>query len=227
MPKKLNPVLGRIKRLKRAPKPFEGRPKKSIGSKTPPTRKMPTEKQKRFIEEYMVDFNASRAATVAGYAPNTAMVASRYVLENPCVSKEIAKRKKKLTDKCEITAERVLQEYARLAFVDLGDIMQWGPNGVVLESSKELTEDQRRAVAEVSETMTKDGSSTRVKLHDKKGALDALAKYLNLTPERYELTGRDGGPIDICSMSPDEQKERLQHLLKVINESSDDHNKPG
>lgn len=38
---------------------------------------------------------------------------------------------------------------------------------------------------------------TRIKLHDKKGALDALAKYLRLMPtERVEVTGKDGAPLE-------------------------------
>ena len=57
------------------------------------TKKKPlTDKQKRFIDEYMVDSNATQAAIRAGYSPKTARVQGQENLSKPAIQIEIAKR---------------------------------------------------------------------------------------------------------------------------------------
>ena len=96
-------------------------------------------------------------------------------------------------------AERIIEEYAALAFSDLRRFLDWGPDGVELKSSVALTDAEARCVAEVSETSA---GSRRLKLHDKKGALDSLARCLGLFVERHELSGRDGAAIRLAG-APD------------------------
>ena len=67
-----------------------------------------TPKQKRFVKEYLVDLNATRAAISAGYSENTAESAGSRLLRNVNVKAEIDKRAQKLTEKLEITTEYVL-----------------------------------------------------------------------------------------------------------------------
>jgi phage terminase small subunit len=151
-----------------------------------------TAKQVRFVEEYVIDFNATQAAIRAGYSHKTAGMIGAENLTKPIIQKAIQDSVEILSSKSNITAERVLAEYAKLAFSEMGDYADWNYAGVRLKDSIELTPDQLAAVQEVSESM----NGVRIKLHDKKGALDSLAKYLRMFVERHEHTGKDGGPIE-------------------------------
>ena len=76
-----------------------------------------------------------------------------------------------------ITTDRVLEEYARIAFANLGHIVEWDDQGVM--SVKEPSE--LGAVAEIVQSAGS-GKPYRVKLYDKRAALDAIARYLGMTP---------------------------------------------
>jgi phage terminase small subunit len=75
-----------------------------------------------------------------------------------------------------VTAERVLQEYARIAFADLSHFFEWGPEGIVVKASETLSDADVAAVSEI----TASGGAYRVKLYDKKAALDAIARHLGM-----------------------------------------------
>lgn len=155
-----------------------------------------TPRQERFVEEYLVDFNATQAAIRAGYSAHSANGNAYSLLKRPDVLAAVKRGWARLARRTQVTAERVLQEYAALAFSDLRDVADWGPDGVVPIAAAELSRDAARAVAEVSDSRTKaGGGNVKVKLHDKKGALDALARHLGLFVERHELTGKDGGEL--------------------------------
>ena len=79
-----------------------------------------------------------------------------------------------------ITRERVLREYSRMAFANLRDIADWDAEGLEVKPSRDLTDDEAAAVAEIV-TGASGGKPYRVKLHDKKPALDAIARYLGMT----------------------------------------------
>lgn len=155
-----------------------------------------TPRQERFVEEYLVDLNATQAAIRAGYSAHSAGGNAYALLKRPEVRAAVERGRACLSRNTKVTAERVLQEYAALAFSDLRDVADWGPDGVVPKAAGALSVDAAKAVAEVSDSRTKTGSgSVKVKLHDKKGALDALARHLGLFVERHELTGKDGGEL--------------------------------
>ena len=77
-----------------------------------------------------------------------------------------------------ITVERVLQEYARIAFADLRRLADWGPNGLVLKNPEALSEEDAAAIAEIVSGGA--GGKYRIKLYDKKSALDAIARHLGM-----------------------------------------------
>jgi phage terminase small subunit len=79
-----------------------------------------------------------------------------------------------------ITVERVLAEYASIAFADLRHIVEWGPEGIRIKASEGLSEDDARAVSEI--VPGADPARSRVKLYDKKAALDAIARHLGMFP---------------------------------------------
>jgi phage terminase small subunit len=50
-----------------------------------------TDKQKRFVEEYLIDLNATQAAIRAGYSPDTAEVQGYQLLQKTSVSSAMSK----------------------------------------------------------------------------------------------------------------------------------------
>jgi hypothetical protein len=74
----------------------------------------------------------------------------------------------------------VLLEYARLAFVNMRDLVDWGASGITLKDSSSLSLDDTAAVLEVTERVIKGGTETSIKLCNKISALDALSKHLNV-----------------------------------------------
>jgi phage terminase small subunit len=82
-----------------------------------------------------------------------------------------------------ITPERVLREYGRMAFANLRDFVEWDAEGLEVKPSKDLSDESAAAVAEIV-TAASGGKPYRVTLHDKKPALDAIARYLGMTPPR-------------------------------------------
>ena len=105
---------------------------------------------------------------------------------------EIAERAERLG----VTPERVLQEYARIAFADLRRFADWGPDGVVLKSTGALSAADTAAISEITTSGAGSGNY-RVKLYDKKAALDAIARHLGMFPaaarRREEPAPQDEG----------------------------------
>lgn len=151
-----------------------------------------TAKQKKFVNEYLIDGNATQAAMRAGYSKKTAGIIGDENLKKPNIAAAIEKRQSKLAEKLEITQERVLAEYAKIAFSDMRKFSKWGADGVELIDSDSLSDNDAACVAEVSQTITKDGGSIRFKLHDKKGALDSICKMLGYNAPDKKDTREDG-----------------------------------
>lgn len=145
-----------------------------------------TPKQRKFVAEYLVDLNATRAAIRAGYSAKTADRIGPELLGKTCVREAVEAAQKRREKRTEITQDRVLNELARVAFGNSRAVMSWGPEGLVLRNSDELTEDEAALVSEVRETTTKDGGSMALKTHDKMKALELLGKHLGMFDKKQE-----------------------------------------
>lgn len=139
-----------------------------------------TPKQIKFIDEYLIDLNATQAAIRAGYSKKTAQRIGSENLSKPLLQAEIQKRRNKLQTKCEITQERVLRELAAIAFASGADFAKVVTGGafdtVRMIPTDKLLPEKLAAIAGVK--MTANG--VEVKLHDKVRALEMLGKYLGL-----------------------------------------------
>ncbi len=135
-----------------------------------------TPRQRRFVEEYLIDLNATQAAKRAGYTPTW----GRELVHKPAVAAAIESAQAKRAQRTRVSADRVVTELAKVAFGDPRRLFSWGPGGVELRESSELTEAEAALVSEVSETRTAAGGTRRVKLHCKMTALTALGKHLGL-----------------------------------------------
>lgn len=168
-----------------------------------------TAKQQRFVEEYLIDLNATQAAIRAGYSEKTANEQGARLLANVSVRDAIDGAKVKRSNKLEITAERVLTEMARMAYYDPLDLIEIArdalpdeiADGVNLSEDgkiitglrsardiKYLPEDIRRAI--VGWGYDRNQNFT-IKLADKGKALDQLARHLSLYNDKLEVNGLD------------------------------------
>lgn len=154
-----------------------------------------TPKQRRFVEEYLVDLNATQAAIRAGYSAKDADVQGPRLLGKVGIAEAIKAGQAARSERTQITQDRVLQEYARIAFSNMKEFAEFGPDGVKLKDLDGMDDDAARCIAEVSETTSQGGGSIKFKLHDKKGALDSIARHLGMFVEKHEHTGPDGAPI--------------------------------
>jgi phage terminase small subunit len=174
-----------------------------------------TAKQQRFVEEYLVDLNATQAANRAGYSPATAYSQGQRLLKNAEVAAAVAAAQQERSERIEITQDMVIRELAKIGFADMRKLLRWTgnlpqmdeaeaeetgevsiscANFVQLFDSNNLDDDIAGAIAEISQT--KDGA-LKVKLHDKQAALVNIGRHLGMFKDRVEHTGKDGGPIEV------------------------------
>ena len=134
-----------------------------------------TEKQKRFCEEYLIDLNATQAAIRAGY--KNADIGRRLVTKSH-VSEYIEKLRAEQSRRTAITADRVLEELAAIAFADRTEIQQvMNERGdVTFTPTEEISEDAKKAIACIEEGKY----GTKVTSYDKVKALELLGKHLGL-----------------------------------------------
>lgn len=135
------------------------------------------DRQRAFVQEYIVDFNATQAAIRAGYAPRAAQEQSSRLLSKAIVGAAVAAAIQARSERVQISADDVLREVAALAFAHMGQYARWNDESVSLIDSAEV---DPRAVSEVSQRMTRYGNNVSIKLHDKLAALTKLGEHLGL-----------------------------------------------
>jgi len=153
-----------------------------------------TPKQEQFCNEYLIDLNATQAAIRAGYSKKTATEQASRLLINVKVIEYLNGLRSNLQKKTEITQQRVLDEYAKIAFFDIRRI--YNDDGSLLPI-KDIDDDSAAAIAgiECFEETERAGEETivtgilrKVKITDKKGALDSICKVLGYnTPDKSQV----------------------------------------
>jgi len=164
-----------------------------------------TAKQRRFVEEYLVDLNATQAAIRAGYSPRSAKQTAAALLLKPHVQAAISALQSERTQRTQIDADYVLQRLVEIDQMDVLDIMnddmslkpvsEWPKvwrqylSGFDLAELFEGTGDQREMI----------GLMKKIKWPDKVKNLELLGRHVSISAfkERVEHTGPDGGPIDL------------------------------
>jgi len=142
--------------------------------------------QQRFVDEYPAVLNQTEAYRRAGgkaKGHSAEQQASR-MMRNREVKKAIDFALEELGKRSKVTADMVVNELRRIAFLDPRKVMSWGPKGVTFVASSRLTEDEAACVTEASETITEAGGTIRVKLADKLGALNTLARHLGMLGDK-------------------------------------------
>ncbi|MBQ5755387.1 MAG: terminase small subunit [Oscillospiraceae bacterium] len=154
-----------------------------------------TPKQRMFVEEYLVDMNATQAAVRAGYSPGAARQAYR-LLKKPQVREAVDRALEKRAERTRVTQDRVVQEYARIAFMDPRRLFdrEGRPLDVHLLADDEAAVLAGLEVVDLYEGRGANrelvGYTKKYKLADKLKALEALSKHLGLFEE--ESAGEEG-----------------------------------
>jgi phage terminase small subunit len=97
-----------------------------------------TAKQKRFVEEYLLDFNGTQAAVRAGYAFKSAPVIASENLRKPNVQKYINQRREELSNMNQVEKSDVIRRLTQIAFCNSPDFF-----GVTVEEWEKLTVKER------------------------------------------------------------------------------------
>ena len=151
-----------------------------------------TNKQQRFVEEYLKDCNATQAAIRAGYSKKGADVRGAELLGNRRVLPKLLEKQKELASQCNVEAKEVIEEIKKLAFANMADYITVDDDGKPEIDLSTMTRDQAAALAEITNrtTTTKDGGSDHygIKFHSKDSALEKLCKHLGLYAKEDGLT---------------------------------------
>lgn len=148
-------------------------------------------RQQRFVEEYLIDLNATQAAIRAGYSERSAAVIGHENLRKPKIMAELAKARAEQSKRVQIDQDWVL--------------------GKLVENVERAMQAEPVRDREGNETgdYTYQGSVAN-------RALELVGKHLGMFPDRHEHTGKGGGPIehayDLGGLSTGELA-RLETLL--------------
>jgi phage terminase small subunit len=156
-----------------------------------------TPKQERFVAEYLIDLNATQAATRAGYSARTANEQGARLLANVSVRSAIEASKAKRIERIEITQDRVLLELARIAFFDMRTL--YTEEGQ-LKKPHELDDNAAAVLAGIDTQSTLLGGddeegapstlvTKKVKVSDKVAALTLAMRHMGMLKDKLEVTG--------------------------------------
>jgi len=198
-----------------------------------------TGRQKRFCEEYVYDWNATRAMIVAFSANNERSSIKELKRGSACsmalkllgkvgIQNYIDELQKNVEKRCGLSQAMVVDEYKKLAFSNIADLHN---SWIDKKEFDQLTKDEKACISEINTRVTKKviGSrnnepvyriveEVRVKLHDKMKALDGLRKMLGYdAPEKVEGT-INMNHREVNEIPVEELSEKAQDLLFEISQ---------
>lgn len=145
-----------------------------------------TKKQKKFVEEYLIDLNATQAAIRAGYSPDSAKEIGSENLTKPDIAKAVDQAIAERSRRTGVNADRVVRELAKIAFVNAGEVVDLD-TALLMDK---ISDDDMAAIQSVKvKTFGEDGIEREVKLADKLKALELLGKHLGLFKDKVEING--------------------------------------
>lgn len=161
-----------------------------------------TPKQRAFIDEYLVDLNATQAAIRAGYAEKSAHSQAHDLLRKPEVSDALQAAFAARAQRVGLTQDAVVERLMAIAFGDLRDLAWWDGEGRVrVTPSDEIDDAAAAALKEISQTKRiipqRSGepietSELTVKSYDRMKALELLGKHLGMWREKVDVNVSGG-----------------------------------
>lgn len=163
-------------------------------------------RERRFVDEFLIDLNPRRAALAAGYSRTMAASKAYTWVSNgktkPHVYAAIQRAQQLRAARTGVTADRVVEEIAKIAFASMRSFVRIDRDGQPQIDLSAAGPDALDALAEVITETVVDGQSadstgatvptvrrTRIRLHDKLRALHELAEHTGVFRERDERQG--------------------------------------
>ena len=160
-----------------------------------------SDKQKAFVDEYLIDLNATAAAIRAGYSRRSAEVTANRLLRNAKVKKEIERQAKDREKRTQITQDRVLEELAAISFANASDFSEVSDGKVIIKDTAGIPKAKLPAISSIKQTQ----SGIEIKLYDKTKSLELIGKHLGMF---------NGGETNI------EALERLDEILRGVRDNA-------
>lgn len=192
-----------------------------MAESTPAARPL-NRRRARFVQEYLIDLNAARAARDAGYSEKTARVIGFELLTFPDIQAAIARAMAARSERTDITQDRVLTELALLAFSDLthyavndnGDVVL--AEGAPAAAMRALQSIKRKIIRR---GQGKDEEVTReveIRLWDKPGPLRLAGQHVGILIDKHEHRVED-----MRALVVDRVTTRAEMLAAVGTEDTD------
>lgn len=159
-----------------------------------------TNKQKNFVNEYLIDLNATQAAIRAGYSEKTAYRQGADNLKKHQIKEELQKRMNKRMERTEITQDEVLKELAAIAFADITDFVEIKHGTVQIKDTELIPKERLKAVTGIKEG----ANGIEVKLGSKEKTLELLGRHLGMFKDKLEVSGME------------EEKAKLDCILSQL-----------
>ena len=145
-----------------------------------------TEKQQRFVDEYLIDLNATQAAIRAGYSAKTACEQGARLLANVKVQGTIAEHMAERSKRTGVNQDRIVRELAKIAFVNLTDIVD--EEGRIRSNA---TDEDLSCLESIkykeSSSDTGDSVEREVKITSKLKALELLGKHVGMWNDKLNV----------------------------------------
>lgn len=151
-----------------------------------------TAKQERFVEEYLIDLNATQAAIRAGYSKKTARDIGYENLTKPDIRAAIVEKRKEISKRVDLTIDDVIWGL-------------WSLYEMCCQPVLELDKMNNPIVMPANETGAR-------------RSLEAIGRHLAPGTTRIELTGQGGGPIQTADMSDKEVCRLALYFIKRNND---------
>jgi phage terminase small subunit len=202
-----------------------------------------TGKQLRFVSEYLIDLNGTRAAVAAGYKPNNAAVQASFLLDperNPLVVMRIEKLKAEKALRSKLTGDELLARIsAGITFnpthwFERGESRAGVPGWLMTEEQMRALPTEIGALIEEMEarTVTRDGAEVRrvwVKFVSKLGLINVAAKHLlseNLSV-KHSMSPWDALADRVDAAAQVEAKVRAPLMIGAVADDPVDGGPPG
>ena len=142
-----------------------------------------TAKQQTFVEEYLIDLNATQAAIRAGYSAKNADKIGSELLGKTRVAEAVSMAMAERSRRTGINQDRILQEIAKLALVNIDDVVDLRTGKVKGSATKE----DLACIQSIKIKPTEFGDEREIKFYDKKGSLELAGKHLGMFKDKLEM----------------------------------------
>ena len=145
-----------------------------------------TEKQQRFVDEYLIDLNATQAAIRAGYSVKTANEQGSQNLAKLSIQQAIAEQMAERSKRTGINQDRVVLELAKIALVKMTDIVD-SQGRIKYDASPDDLACIESVKYKESESDTGSSVEREVKIASKLKALELLGKHLGMWNDKLDV----------------------------------------